>query len=297
MSTPPSDEMAAFRASATALLHRLQNGLSTPPVELVYVPHTRWPVPKAPPTRRPLQVLPTAGSNYHCGGKKHAYDDNIDYDAKLLLLSVRNADKALKPGDATYPQRLEMMNILARDIVQKSGRSDPEEASNVAIAIIDEPTFVGKSSCLQALFKGRFAETPEYGTHDTQLNFILGFDTLERLIQPRYYGSREQMMKSLQKFLSPSPEGDDSRVICARRGSPSSPEGMAESADLAIVEDFITSGRIVMIDIGKDLRTYSSTEVRNTIRRLGIEASEWRKFVPPGIADYIVHERLYVDET
>jgi len=311
MLTPPSDEMAGFRATATALLHRIQHGLSQPPVELVDVPHNRWPLPNAHSAQRPLQVLvldasfnpPTLAhlalaNNPPPSQLKHTFtppsaaqaNDATHYDAKLLLLSVRNADKTLRHGDATYAQRLDMMKIFSQDV----GHS--ETTSNVAIGIIDEPTFVGKSSILQSFFKSRFAETPEGSTYHVQLNFILGFDTLERLVQPRYYGSREQMLASLRKFFSPASEGDDSRVICAQRGSPSSPEGTAGSTDLSIAEEFISSGRIVMIDIGEDLRSYNSTEVRNTIRRLGLEAMEWRKFVSHGIADYIVQEKLYVND-
>ncbi|GLB40345.1 putative NAD biosynthesis via nicotinamide riboside salvage pathway [Lyophyllum shimeji] len=317
MSDPRSDEMAGFRVRASTLLQRIQHGLSNPPFELVDVPHSGWPRPQAHPTQRPLQILvldasfnpptrahlaladsPQPSQWKHVSARASAAqaNDATHYDAKLLLLSVRNADKSLKPGDATYLQRLEMMKIFSEDVRQQHSRSDGEETSNVAIGIIDEPTFVGKSSMLQAFFRSRAAESPEDPTYHIQLNFILGFDTLERLIQPRYYGSREQMIVSLRKFFSPVPEGDDSRVICAQRGSPSSPEGMAGSTDLAVAEEFMSAGRIVMIDIGEELRTYSSTEVRNTIRRLGLEATEWKKFVPNGIADFIVHEKLYINE-
>jgi nicotinamide-nucleotide adenylyltransferase len=44
-----------------------------------------------------------------------------DYDARLLLLSVRNVDKTLKAGDATYEQRIEMMYALARELEGSAG--------------------------------------------------------------------------------------------------------------------------------------------------------------------------------
>jgi hypothetical protein len=47
-------------------------------------------------------------------GKEHE-----DYESHMLLLSVTNADKKLKPGDATYAQRLEMMCLLANQLVRK----------------------------------------------------------------------------------------------------------------------------------------------------------------------------------
>ncbi|KAF5382079.1 hypothetical protein D9615_004425 [Tricholomella constricta] len=310
MSTAAEDEMAATRASAAALLNRLQHGLSKPPVELVHVPHNRWPLPKSPPTRRSLKLLvldasfnPPTLAHLALANSLSPFSNNIgagddstpDYDAKLLLLSVRNADKALKPGDATYLQRLDMVEIFTRDIMHQHANSDAEETSNVAIAIIDEPTFVGKSTILQTFFKARSAATSEYPSYDTQLNFILGYDTLERLIQPRYYGSPERMLASLRKFLSPAPEGDNARIICARRASSSFPHSVLGSTDLAVAQEFISSERIAFIDIGEDVKGYSSSEVRNTIHRMGLDAKEWRMVVPSGIAEYIVRERLYVD--
>ncbi|KAG6910833.1 hypothetical protein DXG01_007148 [Tephrocybe rancida] len=293
--------MSLSSTSAASLLYRIQHGLSRHSVELVHPSHSLWPIPKVPPPPRQLRVLvldasfnpPTLAHlalansplpSFSQGGPDVATSDSHGYDAKLLLLSVRNVDKALKPGDATYLQRLEMLEIFAQDITQ-NGNSD--EPANVAIAMIDEPTFVGKSKILQAFFKSRF--TPGQSDYHTQLNFVLGFDTLERLVQPRYYPSEEQMLVSLRQFFSP--EGDNSRVVCARRISATSPS--ATEVNLALAHEFISSKRIAMIDIGDDLKQYSSSEVRNTIQHLGLEASEWRKFVPGEIASYIVREGLY----
>lgn len=75
------------------------------------------------------------------------------YDA--CLLSIQNADKPLKPGDATHLQRLEMMSLFAQDILQSPSHShlsnliDSEEKdSNVAIAIISALLFADKSTIL-----------------------------------------------------------------------------------------------------------------------------------------------------
>src|SRR6202034_4536849 len=97
----------------------------------------------------------------------------------LLLLSVRNADKALKPGDATYLQRLDMMTLLAKDIYDKDA---PAYDANVAVAIIDEPTFVGKAAALLAFFRQRFSDfsststppTPPTPPSNPQLIFLQG---------------------------------------------------------------------------------------------------------------------------
>lgn len=302
------------RSAATTLLHRLQQGLPTPTVELVSVPHDLWPLPRGVKTiREPLRILvldssfnpPTLAHLALANSRRPSYSHDLapvaeSYDAKLLLLSVRNVDKSLKPGDASYIQRLEMMSLLARDI----GSESPETADkpNAAVAMIDEPTFVGKSTTLLTFFKHRLATllTPSLPQHDydTQLTFLLGFDTLERLVSPRYYASESEMMVSLRKFLSPSPEGDNSRIVCARRiSSPSQPDGSAlnnaESRTLAVVQEFISSERIVLIDIGEEESTYSSSAVRDTIFRRDMEEGSWKKFVPCSIAEYITREGLY----
>jgi nicotinamide-nucleotide adenylyltransferase len=64
------------------------------------------------------------------------------YDAHLLLLSVTNTAKALRPGDAGLEQGLEMMILLAKEL-QLSGVG--YSAGNIAVAAIDEPIFVGKA--------------------------------------------------------------------------------------------------------------------------------------------------------
>jgi len=372
--------MTPTRAFTASLLHRLQHGLSDLPIELVYTPHERWPLPHPrvhstpsrtlrvsvldssfnPPTLAHLALAnsrrPSYSQNTH-DSLSSVHEDNSDYDAKLLLLSVRNADKSLKPTDASYIQRLEMMFLLAKDINRDaygdrgttsthSSPSDssvtPEEEANVAVAIIDEPTFVGKSRILLAFLQRRLtsltlsptAPPPHESPHpmpvekstssqdsiqpQPQLTFLLGFDTLERLLSPRYYtfsssDPTTQMLSSLRKFFSHSPEGDDSRVVCARRGaSPSDiaiptnlnqnqdqeqPENTKESPPIpgnptpGLAEEFITSQGIVLIDIGEDERTFSSTAVREMIER---RDAGWRGLVPGRIGEYVERERLYV---
>jgi nicotinamide-nucleotide adenylyltransferase len=278
------------------------------------------------------------------------HEDNSDYDAKLLLLSIRNADKYLKSTDASYIQRLEMMFLLTKDINGHSGDhrttstcsstgdscETPGEEANVAVAIIDEPTFVGKSNIMLPFLQRRLTslassptsptslEIPIPGPKDEttsaqpliqqpQLTFLLGFDTLERLFTPRYYVSSSspssdptwQMLSSLRKFFSPSPQGDDSRVVCARRSSSPLSQNQDQNQDqpknasetlntktstLSLAEEFIASQRTVIIDIGEDEKTFSSTAVREMIRD---GDSGWRRFVPANIAEYVDSEGLY----
>ncbi|KAF9485146.1 hypothetical protein BDN70DRAFT_871521 [Pholiota conissans] len=313
--------MGAIRSTAPLLLQRLQRGLSK--FELVYTPHARWPLPPAKlaqtQTPKPLRISvldasfnpPTLAHLGLANSLPFTSTRNAekDYDAKLLLLSVKNADKMLKPGDARYEQRLEMMYRLTQSmrplasnglssISSPSDPLSPQEAANVAIAIIDEPTFAGKSQVLLKSLKAQLVvmPPPSVSAQDVELTFLVGLDTLERLFSPRYYGSEEAMKELLTKFLAPS--GDNSRIVSAKRimATGSSEEEIEASP---FVKQFIDSERIAVIDLGNELSTYSSTTVRRSVNSMGNADSAtgaWRRLVTKDVADYIVQERLYVTD-
>ncbi|KAJ8490036.1 hypothetical protein ONZ45_g13345 [Pleurotus djamor] len=378
------------RPTIVSLIQKVQQGIS--PVELVYAPHDSWPSTRAtsssnrsngnhgerhssvkisildssfnPPTLAHLALANSPRPSYQREILSATSDGfgglQTEYDAKLLLLSVRNADKALKRGDATFVQRLEMMSLLTEDVICRSSPlfgapgteingggsavaalAEPPMCNNTAVAIIDEPTFVGKSAKLLTFVRNRLAglstsALPE--KQEIELTFLLGFDTLERLLSPRYYGSdglnsSTAMMTSLRNFLCPPPNGDGSRVVCARRvptttsgltsitarqaiGSVATGESVVteagnptneddEDATLVLAREFIDSERIALIDIGEREQTFSSSAVRDflhTASRANNEAgpngwkakeSLWRTLVSDRIADYVLQEGLY----
>ncbi|ESK94005.1 hypothetical protein Moror_12899 [Moniliophthora roreri MCA 2997] len=291
-------------------IHRLRSGLVFPPVELVYTAHSAWPYPNDIRPKRPLQISvldssfnpPTLAHLALANAPRPSYGNSHDYDAKLLLLSVRNADKQLKPSDATYIQRLEMMISLARDIVSFDEQGEEQKPGNVAVAIVDEPTFVGKSKLLQTFFKER--TTPI----DCRLTFLLGFDTLERFFAPRYYASEgddavSRMHIALRAFFAPQPEGDDSKVACARRSptsypqsapKPNTPSDTEADSLMSTIQNFFTtqslpSELVTMIDIGEDVWALSSSDARGAIGK----DETWKEMVPPSVKEYIQREGLY----
>jgi len=298
--------MNIVRRSAPSLLRRVQSGASH--FELIYTPHSHWPLPRND-SRAELLTISVLDSSFNPPTlahlslantrRPHYYDsENSDYDAKLLLLSIKNVDKTMKPGDATYLQRLEMMGLLVKRMAQPDTKQ-----SNVAIAIIDEPTFVAKSRTLLACIAARLGAFS--GTSDPpslELSFILGMDTLERLFAPRYYASETKMLDSLRQFLLPPPAGDGSRVLCANRVmappdllSPApSPLQIPETA-----KHFFDEQRISLFDIGDTLSTYSSSVVRGAVGQLGPVSNGgglWRTYVTDEVGDYIRENKLYVDQ-
>jgi nicotinamide-nucleotide adenylyltransferase len=96
-----------------------------------------------PPTLAHLALAKAPAPPPRSGGAiGEIKDESSGYDAHLLLLSIRNADKPLKPGDATHLQRLEMMFFFAQDIIQSALQSptstchDGEAEPNISGIII-----------------------------------------------------------------------------------------------------------------------------------------------------------------
>lgn len=301
-----------------AQLSRLRRGLSA--VELVYTPHDRWPLPRLPLSGERLNIsvldssfnpptlahLALANTPFPQCFRKSPQDSG-SFHAKLLLLSVRNADKSLKPSDATYAQRLDMMVSLARDSPLESDppslhhdlKDEPHssDSPNIAVGIIDEPTFVGKSHILQEFLRAKLRSLASPGVAERtdgapqpKLTFLVGMDTLERLFAPRYYASEQAMQDSLQTFFAP--DKDDSHIISARRVIPElqEPESERENRIVAAAKDYLESSRIALVDIDESVRPVSSSEVRGRISR---GDGTWASMVTRSVAEYVVEHDLY----
>ena len=280
-----------------------------PTVEVVYTSQPEWPLRSItePPKCLRLSIL---DSSFNPPTLAHAALARLgpqnktenpgsillpssSYDAHLLLLSVTNADKILKPGDAGLEQRLEMIHLLAKDI---QSLDTSHSASNIAVAAIDEPTFVGKARQLREFLLTKISEVltvdGDGGNNavplpSLQLHFILGFDTVVRLFSTRFYASQDTMRSLLKTFFDPT--GDNCVVVCARRGlkeGSSQEERDAEEREFAEgieVRTYIEAGRVVLVDIPEDLQVISSTKVRK---------GRW-DFVPSSIRAYIEEKELY----
>ena len=102
------------------------------------------------------------------------------------------------------------------------------------------------------------------------------------------------MRTSLTQFLSA--DGDDSHIICARRTSP----GLLMSNEerernvLRSVTEYMDYQRVVLVDIGDTIQSYSSSEVREHICR-GNEL--WTAMVVTSVAEYIKVNNLYVKDS
>lgn len=147
---------------------------------LVYTSHERWPLSPThslPKSSVHISVLdssfnPPTLAHLALANAPSPFPSTPDYDAKLLLLSVRNADKLLQEGDATLSQRAEMMSLL----VTRIHHDDPSSCPNVAVGLVNEPTFIAKSSALRIFLGDRLVELKSNPSHSisTQLTFLMG---------------------------------------------------------------------------------------------------------------------------
>ena len=274
----------------TSFIHRVQRGLST--VELIHTSHPRWPLPPGRPHLSPTVQISVLDSSFNLLTLAHLVLANTlppspptggvtpvthpfldDFDARLLLLSVRNADKQLKPGDATYEQRMEMMVLLAQDLARTHSRDlhaaqsttleSTTHESNVAVAIIDEPTFVGKSSLLLDFLRKRVSDLsvitsspespslysepePPHPSSPSSWVWTRSSASSRRATTPE-----EAMKTALHRFLSPTE--DDSRIICTRRISKGVSREEEEKAEILrpdFVRDIAPADQISFVDIG-----------------------------------------------
>ncbi|BGO97149.1 hypothetical protein NBRC10513v2_001069 [Rhodotorula toruloides] len=268
---------------------------SPSPYTLVWASHGRWPLPpdaeasQSPSAARPLRISvldssfnpPTAA---HQALASHGSDG---FEAHLLALSVGNPDKGTIEQEVTAV-RLGMMRQLGMDLQRRSGGKGG--LSNVAVVLLQAPTFVRKSEILRKELDRLAQAQAESDEASVRLTFLVGWDTLIRIFAPRYYQPPgPDLGSSMSAFL----DRDDSSLACARRGDVGHDE---EDAFLASdeVKEWVKRGTVEMFDIEERFRTISSTEVRRAVKE-----ERWddvRRAVPvEGIIDVIRREGLYQD--
>ncbi|KAJ8296449.1 Nicotinamide mononucleotide adenylyltransferase [Rhodotorula toruloides] len=268
---------------------------SPAPYTLVWASHARWPLPvdagetQHGPAARPLRISvldssfnpPTAA---HQALASHGSDG---FDAQLLALSVGNPDKGTIEQEVTAV-RLEMMRQLGMDLHRRSGGKGG--LSNVAVVLLQAPTFVRKSEILRNELDKLVQAQAGSDEASVRLTFLVGWDTLIRIFAPRYYQPPgPDLGSSMSAFL----DRDDSSLACARRGDiPSEEEDAFLNSDE--VKEWVKRGKVEMFDIEERFRTISSTEVRRAVKEERWE--DVRRDVPiEGIIDVIKREGLYKD--
>ncbi|KAJ1034567.1 hypothetical protein NDA18_001423 [Ustilago nuda] len=240
------------------------------------------------------------------------------YDAHLLLFSTQNADKGTgKPGDASPSQRIEMMTLMAKDVERI--QTAEGHSANVAVGLVDKPLIFAKSTLTWDLLKAQQQEGQD--TAKARLHCLVGFDTLYRVFQLKYYPSLEEFQQQCSQFF----EREGTTFVCARRHPSSYPqlasqqkaeeeksvgevareqEEAREQEDrllqLENVAPWVQKGSVGMFDLDPDQAKLSSTKIRTLLKDRGMHVDKKRKqlesLVPPSLVKYLLESRVYQDD-
>lgn len=167
----------------------------------------------------------------------------------VALLTTRNVDKGVH--GASLADRIGMLLALS------------EEWPELSVAASNQARIIDQAQALTTAFPG------------TEFDFIVGFDTLERLFARRYYSDMES---ELAPFFTRH------RVLAANRGEVEAHhvgQWVRENADAF-------AGRIELLEIDEFPASLSSTRVRDALAE-GADALH----LPPAVARYVSEHRLY----
>ncbi|SJX61443.1 uncharacterized protein SRS1_10506 [Sporisorium reilianum f. sp. reilianum] len=230
-------------------------------------------------------------------------DQKHSYDGHLLLFSTQNADKgAGKTGDASLSQRVEMMTLMAKDVERIQAASG--HAANVAVGLVDKPLIFAKSTLTWDLLKQQQVQTKP------RLHWVVGFDTLYRVFQLKYYASLQELQQQCSQFF----EREGTIFVCARRDPSSYPQlagaqsGEQDAKEQARQEEdkllesenvapWVQRGSIGMLDMDADQAKLSSTKIRALLKDAAVDKGEKKQrleeLVPPSLVEYLVESSIY----
>lgn len=208
----------------------------------------------------------------------------------LLLLAIKNADKAPKP--ASFEERLAMMEIFAQDLLanfKPSSTTQPEQGEvGVDIAVTTLPYFADKYP--------HISPSEAYPLPETEQVHLVGYDTLVRLLDTKYYPP-SHTLKPIQPFL------EEHRLRVTYRADHEwgdreaqdrylSDLGEGKREDIGGLSKWVTEKRIVMVDGRKDgEEVISSTKVRKAV--VDGDEKALGKLVTTGVKDWILRNGLY----
>ncbi|MEK6287283.1 MAG: nicotinate-nicotinamide nucleotide adenylyltransferase [Acidobacteriota bacterium] len=159
-----------------------------------------------------------------------------------------------------------------------------ERLAMLTLAFADQPrTSIGLSS--HGFYADMIDALERVYPPETDLHFIVGFDTFERVLDPdnrytqRYYRAFNSRIEALQYLFARS------RFIVAGRAG----TGLDSIAALVEREPDVPSERVLYLDFPADLGELSATDVRNR-QRLRRPIKE---LVPEEVEEYIKKHGLY----
>ncbi|EPS42325.1 hypothetical protein H072_3703 [Dactylellina haptotyla CBS 200.50] len=234
-----------------------------------------------PPTKAHMYLAIQALQKY-TPKSPNEEDPAEDPPSLLLLLATSNADKA--PAPAAYEHRIAMMSLLADEIrdvyAQETSTTD---VPRIDIGITRHARFIDKSEDLYTNYL--------YPRAQTRQIWIMGYDTLIRLLDTKYYPPEHTLTPVYDTLLS----GRNRILVFGRPGdefgsdelqreySENVDSRVSERLDMVLADDDKTAG-------------ISSTKVRKGIMDTisnAYDVYDWRGAVCASIAEYVIDEPVY----
>jgi nicotinamide-nucleotide adenylyltransferase len=251
-----------------------------------------------PPTRAHLRIARSALTDDRSRPPKRL----------LLLLATQNADKAPKP--ASFEQRLAMMTIFAHEL-QKAVHpaSTPASATRtntndypasaedlpvVDIGLTKHPYFLDKAAAISA--------SGLYPSSLIQVHLV-GYDTLVRILNPKYYLQTPQPLAALEPFLSVhhlrvtyrTDDASNNSELGGKEAQDAYLEALRSGELEALGAKREWAAKIKLVQ-GKGIgeEAVSSTKSREAARRGDIEYLG--RMVPGEIREWVLQESLYLSD-
>jgi len=179
--------------------------------------------------------------------------DAVPFDEILLILDQQAMDKELL--GAPLEDRLLMLLALFGD--------DPQ----ISLGISDRGLFLEKVEAMRKVYSRR----------DIQIYFIIGHDTIVRVLDKKYYGDRNKALRSL--FAQ-------ARFLVANRGE-------CDERDIkelfGLEENRLFAAQVLPLTLPPALTWISSSQVRQHLA----EGKSVKGLVPPKLEEFLRKQGLY----
>jgi len=206
-------------------------------------------------------------------------DPQTSQDSVLLLLSIKNADKAPQPE--SFVNRLIMICKMANYVKEKY-----DHVQNVSVALTKYAKFVDKSDVIREWVDGIISK--EYVGNlnkNIKFSFLVGFDTLIRVFDPKYYHP-DGINEALGQFMKYND------FFCLTRGVDEDQRGYVQkikNGEMGLPRDW--AEKIHLIEGDEKFLHISSSDIRKKIQLQ--QETGWENYVISSIVEFIKNEKLY----
>ncbi|CAI2170484.1 2716_t:CDS:1 [Funneliformis geosporum] len=261
-----------------------------------------------PPTKAHLQLIMKSVTNIHFQNnqpvtiqipeKQRQIKEQPSefFDACLLLFAIKNADKMVTSSDASIVDRISMMEALA-SYIRSTAQSDSLTAAlqNLAVGVTTHPIFTDKARAILT----SLSKSSDNPSQSFSLYFIMGYDTIIRFFNPKYYTN---MPEELASFF------ETNSIICANRQGYGGEEAEEQFFCSEIFKEIVGGGeesgkKVIRIKLDDEIAKMSSTRVREILINMKNEEEVKEHQVkirnalldlcPEPIVDFVIQEGLY----